>query len=88
MGKLGYLLSLPATAGPRLVRYLAGVIDDEAQRQLLDEDALRGELLDLQERVDAGLIDEAQYEVREVRVLERLETIRALKAQQSDQAAG
>ena len=88
MGKLGYLLSLPATGGPRLVRYLAGVIDDEAERQLLDEDALRGELLDLQERVDAGLIDEAQYEVREVRVLERLETIRALKAQQSDQAAG
>ena len=81
MSKLGWLLTLPVLGGPRLVRSLAGVVDDEVQRQLLDEDALRGELLDLQERLDAGLIDEAEYELREARVLERLEAARALKAQ-------
>ncbi|MEI8334203.1 MAG: gas vesicle protein GvpG [Chloroflexota bacterium] len=81
MSKLGWLLTLPVLGGPRLVRSLAGVVDDEVQRQLLDEDSLRGELLDLQERLDAGLIDEAEYELREARVLERLEAARALKAQ-------
>ena len=83
MSKIGYLLSLPVLGGPRLVRSLAGVVDDEVQRQLLDEDALRGELLDLQELLDAGLIDEGEHELRETRVLERLETARALKARQS-----
>lgn len=83
MSKIGYLLTLPVLGGPRLVGSLAGVVDDEVQRQLLDEDALRGELLDLQEQIDAGLIDEGEYEQREARVLERLEAARALKAQQS-----
>ncbi len=84
MSKIGWLLTLPLLGGPRLVRSLAGVVDDEVQRQLLNEDALRGELLELQERLEAGLIDEEDYEEREARVLERLDAARALKAQQSD----
>jgi hypothetical protein len=83
MGRIGYLLTLPLLGGVRLVRSLAGVVDAEVKRQLLDEDALRGELLELQEQIDAGLIDEGEYEQREARVLERLEAARALKAQQS-----
>jgi hypothetical protein len=81
MSKIGWLLTLPVMGAPRLVRSLAGLVDDEVQRQLLDEDALRGELLDLQERFDIGLIGEGEYEQREARVLERLEAARALKAQ-------
>lgn len=84
MSKIGYLLTLPFLGGPRLVRFLAGVVDDEVQRQLLDEDALRGELLELRERLDAGLISEEEYERREATVLERLDAARLLKAQQSD----
>jgi hypothetical protein len=81
MSKIGWLLTLPVMGAPRLVRSLAGLVDDEVQRQLLDEDALRGELLDLQERFDVGLIDDGEYEQREARVLERLEAARALKSQ-------
>ncbi len=83
MSKLGYLLSLPIMGAPRLVRSLAGILDDEVERRLSDEDALRGELLDLQEQFDGGLITDAEYDVREGRVLERLEAARLRKLDQS-----
>lgn len=79
MSKLGYLLALPITGGPRLVRSLSGVVEGEIEARLLDEDALRGELLDLQEQLQGGLIDERDYDLREARVLERLEMARFLK---------
>ena len=83
MSKLGYLLSLPITGGPRLVRSLSNVVEDEIEAQLLDEDALRGELLDIQEQLQDGRIDDREYELRESRVLERLEMARFLKTAQS-----
>ena len=83
MSKLGYLLTLPVMGAPRLVRSLAGLVDDEVQRTLLDEDALRGELLDLQEQFDGGVLTEEEYAVREARVLERLEAARIRKLEQS-----
>jgi hypothetical protein len=83
MSKLGYLLSLPITGGPRLVRSLSSVVEGEIEAQLLDEDALRGELLDIREQLQDGLIDDREYELRESRVLERLEMARFLKTAQS-----
>ena len=83
MSKLGYLLMLPVTGAPRLVRSLAGILDDEIERRLSDEDALRGELLDLQEQLDGGVITDDEYDVREGRVLERLEAARLRKLDQS-----
>lgn len=80
IGKLGYLLTLPVLGGVRLVRSVAGVIEDEAERQLTDEDAIRGELLELHERFGDGLLDEAEYERLEETLLVRLNTARARKA--------
>lgn len=77
MGKIGYALTLPLLGGIRLVRSLAGVIDEVLQAELLDDDALRGELLELQHRLDAREIDEGDYERLEALLLERLETARA-----------
>ena len=83
MGWIGYLLTLPALGGVRLVRSLADVIDEESQHQLLNEDAIRGELLELQEWLEAGEIDEEDYGRVEATLLERLDVARALRAQRS-----
>lgn len=77
MGKIGYALTLPLLGGIRLVRSLGGAIDEVLQAELLNDDALRGELLELQDRLDAREIDEEGYERLEALLLERLETARA-----------
>ena len=83
MGRIGYLLTLPLLGGVRLVRSLAGAIDEESQHQLLNEDAIRGELLELQEWLEADVIAEEDYEQLEATLLERLDAARALRAQRS-----
>ena len=80
IGKIGYLLTLPVLGGVRLVRSVAGVIGDEAEHQLTDEDAIRGELLELHGRFADGLVDDAEYERLEETLLVRLNTARARRA--------
>lgn len=81
MGFVGNLLTLPVLGAPRLTHWLARKIFEEAERHLFDEEAVRGELLELQERYDAGEVGEAAYDRQESALLERLNTIREAKAQ-------
>ncbi len=82
MGFLGNLLTMPALGAPRLVQWLGRTLVEEAERHLFDEGAVRGELLELQERYDAGEVGEVAYDRQESALLERLATIREAKAQQ------
>ncbi len=77
------LLTLPLLGAPRMVHWLATKMAEEAQREFLDEGRVRGELLTLQQRYDAGEIEAAEYDQRENALLERLNAIRELKAQQN-----
>jgi hypothetical protein len=79
MGLIGKLLMLPVTGGPLLVDRLARLLAEEAERELLDDGSVRGELLALQERLDAGELSEAEYDREERRLLRRLEEIRAAR---------
>jgi len=81
MGFVGNLLTLPALGAPKLTHWLARKIFEEAERHLFDEEAVRGELLELQERYDSGEVAEAAYDRQESALLERLNTIREAKAQ-------
>ena len=81
MGFVGNLLTLPALGAPKLTHWLARKIFEEAERHLFDEEAVRGELLELQERYDTGELGEAAYDLRESALLGRLNTIREAKAQ-------
>ncbi len=78
--KIGYLLTLPVLGGVRLVRSVAGVLGDEAEHQLTDEDTIRGELLELHERFADGLVDDVEYERLEETLLVRLNTARTRRA--------
>ena len=79
MGLLTRLLTLPVTGGPLLVERLARMLAEEAERELLDEGSVRGDLLTLQERLEAGELSEAEYDREERRLLLRLERIRAAR---------
>lgn len=86
MGIIGALLTLPILGGPKMTHWLALKLTEEAERAMLDEGALRGELLDLQERFDAGDVEEEEYDLQEKALLERLTAIREAKAERSREA--
>ena len=77
------LLTLPALGIPQMVHWLARTIVEEAEREALDEGHVRGELMDLQERYDSGVVEEEEYDRQEKALLERLNAIRQLKADRS-----
>jgi hypothetical protein len=67
------LLAFPLT-GPL---WVAQVIQEEAERQLYDEDAIRGQIAELQQRHQAGEIDDDILERQEEALFERLLDARA-----------
>ncbi len=83
---MGFLLfDLLTLGGPSLVQWLATTLAQEAERELFDEGSVRGRLLELQARYEAGDLREEEYEEEESALLERLNAIRELKAQRGGQ---
>ncbi|MBI4339636.1 MAG: gas vesicle protein GvpG [Chloroflexi bacterium] len=64
---------------PKLVHWLAKTIVEEAEREFLDEGRIRGQILELQERYDAGEVSEDTYDLLEQELLQTLKTIRDIK---------
>ena len=81
MGFLLNLLTLPMLGGPRLAYWLAQTIEDEMEREALDEGLVRAQLLELPERYDAGEISQEGYDREEEALLARLWAIREKKAE-------
>jgi len=76
MGFLMKLLTLPVT-GPILgVVWIAEKVAEQAERELYDEEAVRGQLMELELRYDLGEISEQEYLAAEEALLERLRVIR------------
>ncbi len=73
------LLTLPVLGIPRLVRWMAEKLVEEAERQEFGEDQLQARLLDLQLRQELGEIDDAEYEREEGALLKRLSYIRSAR---------
>ncbi len=86
MGFLGDLLTLPALGGPRLVHWLARTLAEQAERELLDGERVRGQLLELQERYEAGELTEEEYDPQEAILLDRLKAIREIKERRAREA--
>lgn len=72
MGLLGELFLLPA-APVRGTLWVLGRVAAEAERQYYDPSAVTRELALLEERLEAGEIDEAEFDRREDELLDRLE---------------
>ncbi len=71
MGLFTGLVTLPL-APVRGVVWVAEQVMEEIERELYDEDSIRRELVQLELDVEDGLIDDAERQVRENALLERL----------------
>lgn len=85
MGILMNLLTAPLLAGPLGVHWLGQKLAEAADAELLDEDRLRGELAELQTRLDLGEMGDDEYEARESDLLARISDIREIKAERARQ---
>ena len=81
MGFVFDLLTSPVLGPIRGVHWLAAKVTEAAEGELLDEDRVRGELLELQMRLEMGEITEEEYDEQERVLVERLNTIREAKAE-------
>jgi gas vesicle protein GvpG len=77
MRLLANLLLAPVTVPVRGLGFVFSEIRDAADREIHDPDAIRRQLHDLQYRLDAGLIDEATYDLSETELLARLDALTA-----------
>ena len=75
MGLLKNLLLAPVMLPASGLTFVFAEIRDAADRELNDPQAIRREMLELQQRLDAGLISEDAYDAAEAELLARLNTI-------------
>ena len=75
MGLLTNLLLAPVALPVRGINSIFREIQDVVDRELNDPNAIRRELLELQRRLDAGLIEETAYDVAEADLLAHLNAI-------------
>lgn len=76
MGMLTDVVFAPAVGPLKGVLWLARIIAEQAERTLYDEGVIRAALLDLEQQLEAGEIDEDAYETQEAVLLERLKIAR------------
>lgn len=79
MSILSKVLTSPVAGPIRGVVWLARTIDDQAKKELYDEDKVRGALAELELKLDLGEIELIDYEAQEEDLLARLKRIREMK---------
>jgi hypothetical protein len=85
MGFVFNLVTAPVLGPIRGVHWLAEKIVEAVESELLDEERVRGELLELQMRLDMGELTEEEYDRQEKVLVERLNAIRKAKAERGRQ---
>jgi len=75
MGLLKNLLLAPVMLPASGLKFVLAEIRDTADRELNDPQAIRREMLELQRRLDAGLISEDVYDSAEAELLAHLNAI-------------
>ncbi len=73
------LLTFPVLGPAKMVHWLAKTISDEALREYTDEGRVKGALLEIQQKLDAGELTESEYDLQERELMEHLNSIRELK---------
>jgi len=83
MGLLFDLLTLPILGPIRGVNWIAEKVLEQAEKELYDEETIRGQLTELELRYDLGEISEEEYLAAEGALLERLRVARERQAGES-----
>ena len=79
------LLTAPVFGPIMGVKWLGEKMVEAAEGELLDEGRVRGQLLELQMRLEMGEITEEEYDKQETVLVERLNAIREAKAERGRQ---
>jgi len=79
------ILTAPVLGPIRGVIWLGEKLADVAETDLLDEDRVKGQLLELQMRLEVDEITEDEYAEKEKLLMEELNAIREAKAKQYQQ---
>jgi len=79
------ILTAPVLGPIRGVIWLGEKLADVAETELLDEDRIKGQLLELQMRLEVGEITEDEYAQEEKLLMEELNAIREAKSKQYQQ---
>lgn len=66
------------------VMWIAGKLRDKADAELHDDAPVRKAMVDLYRQLEAGTIGEAEFELREAELVERLEEIRVARGDGPD----
>lgn len=85
MGLLIKLLTLPVMGPIEGVVWIAKKVAEQADKELYDEEKVRGQLIELELRYDLGEINEEEYLAAEEILLGRLRIIRERKAAESEE---
>jgi hypothetical protein len=80
MGFLTDLLTFPVTGPIKGVIWVAEKVAEQAEKELYNEEAVRGQLMELELRYDLGEISEEEYLEAEEVLLDRLRVIRERQA--------
>jgi len=80
MGFLIDLLTLPVMGPIKGVMWIAEKVAEQADKEIYDEDKVRGQLMELELRYDLGEIEEEEYLAAEEALLARLRVIRERQA--------
>ena len=83
MGILLKLLALPVTGPLKGLMWIAEKIKDQADGEVYNEDNVRGQLMELELKLDLGEITEDEYMAAEDELMARLREIREYKAAQA-----
>ncbi len=79
MSILGKILTAPVSAPLNGLVAIARLIDDQIKSELYDESKIRGELTELELKLDLQEISEEEYEAHEEILLQRLKEVREMK---------
>jgi hypothetical protein len=82
MGLLVNLLTLPVMGPIKGLIWIAEKAAEQAEREAYNEDNVRGQLMELELRLDLGEITEEEYAVAEEELLARLRVAREHQAEQ------
>ena len=74
------LLTFPVMGPIKGVTWIAEKVGEQAEKEIYNEDAVRGQLMELELRFDLGEISEEEYIEAEVALLRRLTMIRERQA--------
>lgn len=80
MGTFVTLVAFPVLGPIKGVIWLAEKVLEQAERELYDEEAVRGRIEELELRYDLGEISQEEYLAAEEELLERLRAIRKRQA--------